>query len=304
MAELGEFALIEQLIQGRAQQPAVLLGPGDDAAVIAAPDGRYVVTADMLVQDRHFRLDWSSPAQIGRKAIAQNAADIAAMGARPVAFTVALGLPGETSTAFVRELTDGMWAELERCGGSITGGDLVRSPFIVISVTAHGDLAGHAAIRRSGARTGHLVAVAGKLGYSAAGMELLRQGRADFPALIAAHQAPRPDYQLAQTAPASAMCDVSDGLLADAGHLAAASGVRIDLDPESLTDPVLIAAAGLLGHDWRHWALAGGEDHAFLATFAQVPPSWRVIGSVHPGTGVTVAGTPWTGPHGWESFTS
>src|SRR5690606_8407089 len=101
VAELGEFGLIERINTGRTQAPAVLLGPGDDAALLAAPRGRFVVTTDMLVQDRHFRLDWSSPYEIGRKAIAQNAADVVAMGAVPTAFVVALGCPGETPLALI-----------------------------------------------------------------------------------------------------------------------------------------------------------------------------------------------------------
>ncbi|UGT64896.1 thiamine-monophosphate kinase [Nocardia asteroides] len=172
--ELGEFALIARINAGRAQAPGVLLGPGDDAAVLAAPDGRLAVTTDMLVQNRHFRLDWSAPAEIGRKAIAQNAADVVAMGAVPTAFVVALGCPGETPVAVIDGLTAGMWAEAGRaCGASIAGGDLVRSPELVISVTAFGDLEGRAPVLRSGSRAGDVVAVAGRLGWSAAGLDIL-----------------------------------------------------------------------------------------------------------------------------------
>lgn len=121
MRELGEFALIDRINAGRVQARGVLLGPGDDAALVAAPDGRFVVTTDMLVQDRHFRLDWSSPEDIGRKAIAQNAADVVAMGAVPTAFVVALGCPADTPLEVVDGLADGMWAEAVRVGGSIAG---------------------------------------------------------------------------------------------------------------------------------------------------------------------------------------
>ncbi|MBX9641986.1 MAG: thiamine-phosphate kinase, partial [Mycobacteriaceae bacterium] len=108
---MGEFAVIERLVRDRRQPAAVMIGPGDDGAVVAAGDGRTVVSTDMLVQDRHFRLDWSSPYDVGRKAIAQNAADIEAMGARPTAFVVGFGAPGATPGAQVSALVDGMWDE-------------------------------------------------------------------------------------------------------------------------------------------------------------------------------------------------
>ena len=148
---------------GRRQPDGVTVGPGDDAAVVAMPDGRVVVTTDMLVEGRHFRLDWSTPHDVGRKAIAQNAADVESMGASTTAFVVAFGAPQDTSVAQVQELGDGMWLEAGQFGAGIVGGDLVASPQWVISVTALGDLAGRAPVLRSGARPGSAVAVAGSL---------------------------------------------------------------------------------------------------------------------------------------------
>lgn len=116
LRQLGEFAVIDRLVAGRRQPAAVTLGPGDDAALVTTGDGRVVVSTDMLVQDRHFRLDWSTPHDIGRKAIAQNAADIEAMGARPTAFVVGFGAPGQTAAAQVDALVDGMWDEAQRVG--------------------------------------------------------------------------------------------------------------------------------------------------------------------------------------------
>ncbi|MBF6173721.1 thiamine-phosphate kinase [Nocardia blacklockiae] len=310
MRELGEFALIARMNGGRRQSSGVLLGPGDDAAVVAAPAGRYVVSTDMLVQDRHFRLDWSAPRDIGRKAIAQNAADVVAMGAAPSAFVVSLGCPADTPVAFVDEFVEGMWAEARRAGGSIAGGDLVRSPLLVISVTAFGDPPDRPVLR-SGARPGDIVAVAGRLGWSAAGLAVLASG-ADpekFPEVVAAHRVPQPPYDTVLGMPAAAaitaMADVSDGLLADLGHLAEASAVSIDVDSAALADPALRPVADLLGADPLGWALTGGEDHAFAATFAagqQLPEGWRAVGRVAAGTGVTVDGASWDGPGGWESF--
>ena len=355
--ELGEFALIERINAGRVQAPGVLLGPGDDAAVVAAPDGRFVVTTDMLVQDRHFRLDWSDPCDIGRKAIAQNAADVVAMGAVPTAFVVALGCPADTPLDLVDGLTDGMWAEARRAGGSIAGGDMVRSPQLVISVTAFGDLNGRAPITRAGARVGDTVAVVGRLGWSAAGLTVLSAGfePADdfFAEVLAAHRVPQPPYSAVlavvadsaagvadSRAPESAgalgsehigvsehteqfgsegvigsaaewsavptsLTDISDGLLADLGHIAAASGVAIDIHSKALRDPALTKIARRLDADAAQWILTGGEDHAFVGTWPaqrELPHGWVPIGRVLAGHGVTVDGVRHTGSGGWESF--
>ncbi len=310
MRELGEFALIERINARRVQAPAVLLGPGDDAALIAAPDGRFVVTTDMLVEGRHFRRDWSRPREIGRKAIAQNAADVVAMGAAPTAFVVALGCPAETPVVVIDELADGMWAEAARAGGSIAGGDLVRSPELVVSVTAFGDLRGGAPVTRSGARVDDTVAVAGRLGWSAAGLAALTAGAdaEEFAEALAAHRVPQPPYE-AVLGPSwragHALTDISDGLLADLGHIAEASGVAIDLDAAALRDPALDTLARRLDADATQWILAGGEDHAFAGTWprgADLPEGWRAIGRVTAGSGVTVDGAPHRGGSGWESF--
>ncbi|MFQ6327822.1 thiamine-phosphate kinase [Nocardia sp. CWNU-33] len=362
MRELGEFALIERINAGRVQTRAVLLGPGDDAALVAAPDGRFVVTTDMLVQGRHFRLDWSSPHDIGRKAIAQNAADVVAMGAVPTAFVVALGCPADTPVEVIDGLTDGMWAEAARAGGSIAGGDLVLSPEIVLSVTAFGDLRGRAPLTRAGARVGDTVAVAGRLGWSAAGLAVLTTAVdptiETFADVVAAHRVPQPPYATVldalsdsagghdagesgpdappedgvlgsnheppqsrgaavfgsgvigsaghrtRTAP-NALTDVSDGLLADLGHIAEASRVAIDLHSAALRDAALEEIARQLDADAAQWILTGGEDHAFVATWPQerfLPAGWVPIGRVLAGHGVTVDGAPRPGAGGWESF--
>ncbi|PXX64131.1 thiamine-phosphate kinase [Nocardia tenerifensis] len=302
--------MIERINRGRVQASGVLLGPGDDAALVAAPDGRFVVTTDMLVQDRHFRLDWSSPEDIGRKAIAQNAADVVAMGAWPSAFVVALGCPADTALEFVDGLSDGMWAEAARAGASIAGGDLVRSRELVISVTAFGDLRGGAAITRAGARVGDTVAVAGRLGWSAAGLAILTAGSRpdDVAEALAAHRVPQPPYAAVLdtvTTGVTALTDVSDGLLADLGHIAESSGVAIDLDSAALRDPALERLAARMDADAAQWILTGGEDHAFAGTWSpetDLPAGWTPIGRVCAGHGVTVDGATRPGDAGWESF--
>lgn len=309
LAQVGEFALIARLVAGRRQSDAVTVGPGDDAAVLSAPDGRTVVSTDMLVAGRHFRLDWSTPNDVGRKSIAQNAADIEAMGARPTAFVVAFGAPSDTPAEQVLALADGMWQEAESMGAGIAGGDLVSAPQWVISVTVLGDLEGREPVRRSGAGPGDVVAVAGDLGRSAAGFELWRNDIERFDELRRRHIAPRPPYGQGRVAAengATAMTDVSDGLLADLGHIAEASGIGIDLSTAALAADrdALAGAAEAVGADAWAWILGGGEDHALVATFPDAPPpGWRVIGRAHDGAqGVSVDGAVWQGNTGWQSF--
>ncbi|ORV18309.1 thiamine-monophosphate kinase [Mycobacterium celatum] len=303
--------MIGRLVRRRGQPPTVALGPGDDAAVVRADDGRVVVSTDMLVESRHFRLDWSTPHDVGRKAIAQNAADIEAMGARPTAFVASFGAPPETPVAEVDALADGMWEEAERVGAGIAGGDLVGSPQWVVSVTVLGDLAGRAPVLRSGARPGSAVAVTGELGWSAAGYALWCNGISDFDNFRRRHLVPQPPYgqgRVAAEAGAQAMIDVSDGLVGDLRHLAEASGVGVDLSTAALTSDrdALRGAADAMATDPWSWVLGGGEDHALVAAFAgPVPDGWRVIGRVLDGPArVLVDGAEWQGYAGWESFGS
>lgn len=305
----GEFAVIEALVRGRVHPAGVSVGPGDDAAVVHTPDGRVVVTTDMLVEGSHFRLDWSAPHDVGRKAVAQNAADIEAMGARTTALVVAFGAPSDTATASALQLADGMWQEAAELGAGIVGGDLVDAPQWVVSVTALGDLQGRDPVLRSGARAGSVIAVTGTLGRSAAGLALYRAGVDGFDEMRRSHRVPRPPYgqgRAAAEAGALAMTDVSDGLLADLGHLAAASGVQFDLRREALSGDVeaVTPAAQAAGADPWSLVLAGGEDHALVACFPDSPPpGWRAVGRVRDGTaGVLVDGRPWAGAVGWQSF--
>jgi thiamine-monophosphate kinase len=310
VAELGEFGLIARVTASRGLPPAALLGPGDDAAVLVAADGRVVVTTDVLVEGVHFRLDWSTPHQIGRKAVAANLADVAAMGAVPTALVVGLAAPGTTPVSTVDGLAAGMWEEAEKGGTGIVGGDVVSSAELVVSVTVLGDLQGRAPITRAGARPGDLLGLRGRLGWSVAGLAMLRRGLQAPPAVVDAHRVPEPPYGAgpqAAVAGATSMIDISDGLLADAGHLAAASGVGIDIDSAAMPVPAeLVDVASVLGADVRHWVLTGGEDHALLATFparAALPAGWIALGTVREGYGVTVNGEGYEVlPAGWEHF--
>ncbi|MGH3835014.1 MAG: thiamine-phosphate kinase [Pseudonocardiaceae bacterium] len=310
VADLGEFGLIARITAGRRLAPATLLGPGDDAAVLAAADGRVVVSTDVLVEGVHFRLDWSTPHQVGRKAVAANLADVAAMGAVPTGLVVGLAVPGRTSVSTVDDLADGMWEEAGRAGVGVVGGDVASSAELVVSVTALGDLQGRAPVTRAGARRGDVLGLCGRLGWSAAGLAVLRRGFRSPLAVVGAHRVPEPPYGAgpqAAAAGATAMIDISDGLLADAGHLADASNVSIDIDSAALPVPSrLVEVASALGADARHWVLTGGEDHALLASFPAgiaLPAGWTVLGTVREGRGVTVDGRPYDVlPAGWEHF--
>lgn len=309
VAQLGEFGLIRRVTEGRAQSQATLVGPGDDAAVLSAPDGRVVATTDVLVQDVHFRLDWSNPHQVGRKAIAVNLADIAAMGAVPTGVLVGLGCSPSVATNVIDDLAAGMWEEAHKVGIGVIGGDMVTSNALTISVSALGDLQGRAPVTRDAAQPGDVVAVAGRLGWAAAGLAVLARGFRSPVAVVGAQRVPEPPYDAgprAAAAGASAMVDISDGLLADLGHIAESSNVAIDVRSESVEIPQrLIEVASALGANPRHWVLTGGEDHALAATFPNqrdVPEGWHTIGMVTSGSGVTVDGAMYDQEAGWQHW--
>lgn len=310
VAETGEFAMIKAVTEGRRQPPGTLLGPGDDAAVVAAPDGRVVASTDVLVQGVHFRLDWSSPEQVGRKAVAVNLADIVAMGAVPTTVLVGLACPSDTPASLVAELVDGMWAEAVKAGIGVSGGDMVRADQLVISITALGDLGDREPVTRAGARPGDVVAVCGRLGWAAAGLAVLGRGFRSPVGVVNAQRVPEPPYEagrLAALAGATAMIDVSDGLLADLGHIGASSGVGIDVRTADLDVPTrLVEVGAALGADPVQWVLTGGEDHALAATFppfTELPDGWRAIGvATMAESGITVDGKPYSGNGGWTHW--
>jgi thiamine-monophosphate kinase len=311
LAALGEVAALARVFPRLPDSSATLVGPGDDAAVLSAPDGRFVATTDMMIHGPDFRLAWSSPFDLGWKAAASNLSDVAAMGATPTALLVALAVPPEIEIGFLERFADGLRAACAELapGCGVVGGDLSVSGTLTIAVTAVGDLAGRAPVLRSGARPGDMVAVSGPLGLAAAGLRLLFAEAVDEhgvpdparvgplaaaqPEALAAQLRPRPpvaDGVLAATAGATAMLDISDGLALDARRMASASAVAIDLSR---------AAVGSAE------ALSGGEDHALLAAFpaaVELPGDFRPIGRVLDGAGLFVDGLRFDERGGWDPF--
>jgi len=293
LASLGENESLRRTIGRLIQGDKALVGPGDDAAVVSTTDNKFVVTTDTMIEDHDFRLDWSTGFDLGFKAVASNVADVAAMGAVPIALTVAIALPGSTDIKFLEDFADGLNAGIDALapGAAVVGGDLASSEKVFISVTAHGELNGLAPVLRSGAKVGDIVAVAGTLGRAAAGLALLQSdtdAKSAFYDLVNIQLRPQPPITagvIANKAGATSMLDVSDGLAKDATRIAKASGVTLKIDSSALLGfiAVLEQAAMRLDLDAKNWVLFGGEDHSLLATFPQgveIPREFKPIGTV------------------------
>lgn len=310
LADAGEFGLIAELVSRFHQGEQVLVGPGDDAAVLRVRDGHVVVSTDLLVEGNHFRRDWVSATDVGHRAAAQNLSDINAMGGRATSLTIGLAAPADLPVQWALDFADGFAAECAKVGASVVGGDLTRSDAIVVAVTVIGSCR-QAPVLRSGAQPGDVVALAGRQGWSAGGLAVLGRGFRSPRVLVEAYRRPEPPYDAgaaAGAAGATAMIDVSDGLVADAGHLAEDSGVAIDLRRDAFEVPEPLEAVGAATNsDPLSFVLSGGEDHALLATFpdeASVPQGWTVVGTVSDGEpgSVTVDGAAYDGPSGWSHF--
>jgi thiamine-monophosphate kinase len=308
LADIGEFRLIRALTDLFGQGEQVLLGPGDDAAVLSCPDGRVVVSTDLHVDTRHFRRDWASAGDIGRRVAAANLSDISAMGGRATALTIGLAAPRDLPADWALELARGIAEECGLVGASVVGGDLTAADQVMVAVTALGQVAGDPVLR-SGARPGDVLALAGRQGWAAGGLAVLARGFRSPRVLVDAYRRPEPPYAAGPEAAAlgaTAMIDVSDGLLADVGHVAEASGVAVDVrtDAFEVAEP-LRAVGAALGADPMRFILTGGDDHALAATFppdVALPEGWTRIGEVLAGDGVTVDGAAYDGPTGHTHF--
>jgi thiamine-monophosphate kinase len=307
IGDLGEFGLIDRLREHIGDNRHVLLGSGDDAAHISTNDGSFLVSTDLLIEGRHFRRDWSTAHDVGRKAAASNLSDINAMGGVATALTVGFGAPADLPAAWAVEMVKGFEEECALVGAHIVGGDVTASDAIVIAVTAMGDAP--RPVRRSGALPGDVVAFAGDLGLAAAGFATLSRGFRSPKAAVEAHRVPHPPYSAgpqAARAGATSMTDVSDGLIADLTHLAESSGVHIDLDSSAFQIPEAVSTvAEALGRSAIDFVLNGGDSYALVATFSSettLPPEWTRIGVVADGAGVTVDGSDYAGPAGHQHF--
>lgn len=306
--EVGEFTMIAHLVAQFEQGAGVLVGPGDDAALVAAPGERTLLCTDVLVDGRHFRRDWAEAPDVGRRAAAQSLADIAAMGGRATAVTLGVVAPADLPAAWLVAMAQGLAEECASVGASVVGGDLTRGDQLVLSVTATGAVE-RDPVRRDGARPGDVVALRGRQGWAAAGLAVLGRGFRSPRVLVEAYRRPEVPYPAGPEAAglgATAMVDVSDGLLADLGHVAEASGVAIDVRTDAFEiDEPLQAVGAALGVDPLGFVLGGGDDHALAATFPAgvvLSEGWRVIGAVADGAGVTVDGAEYDGPTGFRHF--
>lgn len=307
LSEAGEFPLIDRLVDVFPQGEQVLVGPGDDAAVLRIRTGHVVVSTDVLVEGRHFRREWASAEDIGHRAAAANLSDINAMGGRAHSLTIGLAAPRDLPAAWAVEFARGFADECSLVGASVVGGDLTSADSLVVAVTVLGACT-QSPVLRSGASPGDVLALCGRQGWAAAGLAVLGRGFRSPRVLVEAYRRPTPPYDAgpaAAEAGATSMIDVSDGLLAEARHLAESSDVAIDVRRDAFEVPEpLHAVAAATGADPLTFLLGGGDDHALLATFptADVPEGWLVIGSVSEGSGVTVDGGAYDGPTGWTHF--
>lgn len=275
----------------------VVVGIGDDAAVLTSPRQKSVITTDMAVEGVHFRREWSTPDEIGQKITAANLADVYAMGATPEHLVVAIALTGQESMVWIKELARGIEIEARSCDVLVVGGDIVRGPVITISITAIGQV--DRPILRSSARVGDQVVVSNLPGWSAAGLFLL-QHKINVSSLeparcveraLAQFRAPAVRYSDAiALRNAHAMCDISDGLLIQAGQMATQTKFVLDSDLIRLHPDFgdLTGLAAQVGADVWDWIAAGGEDHVFLATGTDL--AGYAIGEVKQGNGVELKG--------------
>jgi thiamine-monophosphate kinase len=292
LADLGESEILARIFPRLPESADTLVGPGDDCAVMTAADGRFVITTDMMVQGPDFRLEWSSGHDLGVKAAATNLADVAAMGARPTGMVVSIAAPAETTVSFMEDVADGLRdACLELAPGcGVVGGDLSVSSVLTFSVTAFGDLEGREPLLRSGAQVGDVIAVVGRLGLAGMGLAALFAGvRATARhSALQAQLAPMPPISqgvVGALAGAHTAMDISDSLVMDAGRIARASNVIMQLDEQ-----IIDALAGNLAIEMavdaaraRQAILFAGEDHALLMTFsaeALLPEGFLAIGTV------------------------
>jgi len=299
----SEAELIAALSEVFSQSdPNLIVGIGDDGAVIKANSKNLVAATDMAVEGVHFKRQWSSLFEIGGKVTAANLADIYAMGGVPKYLLVSAGLTSDFGVTEITELAKGIAAEAALVGAAVIGGDISKSEQLVISISVFGEV--EKPITRSGAKIGDQVIISGLPGKSAAGLFQLLRGEKDSQ-YISAHKKPILDYATADNFKnVNSMCDVSDGLLSELTHIAEASKVGIEIDSKLIAAlPPFNELAGLDESQVWNWILSGGEDHVFLATTStNLPEGAIVIGKVVAGSKVSVKGIPDLPTAGFRHF--
>jgi thiamine-monophosphate kinase len=267
-SEAGLIAQLRDLFH-TSFQTGVEIGIGDDAAVVLASNKKLVATVDMAVEDIHFKREWSTPFQIGAKLTTANLADIFAMGATPKYLLVAAAITEVNNSQMVIELAKGIRSVADKFEVAVIGGDLSRAEKMSLSITALGEIS-EKPITRSGAKVGDIVYVSALPGLSAAGLAILTRGLDRPRYVVEAHLNPKLSAPNKLIQVATSMCDISDGLVTDASHIASASTVRINLSKNKLISGSdfkdLAELAVELGEQVFDWILTGGEDHFFLAT--------------------------------------
>lgn len=270
LSQLGEFGLIDRIRRQVADTSSVALGIGDDCAATIPPPGELLLTSkDLLIEDVHFRLDWTDMYHLGRKSAAVNLSDIAAMGGKPNHLFLGVGLPQTLTEAEIDAFTSGFLDETNAAGATLCGGDTCRSNgSLLISVTVQGSISAEHLVCRHGAQHGDLIYVSGTIGDSALALAQLQRGETPSDYFAQRHHSPTPRLKLgqalAQRRLATAMIDVSDGIFSDLGHILEQSHLGAQLIQQQL--PLSDAARQHLKHTPRDSdiAMRGGEDYELL----------------------------------------
>lgn len=319
MPVLDEFSLIQRFFTPTVSPASVLLGVGDDCALLTVPPGEVLaVSIDTQVSGVHFPVDAEAGA-VASRVLRCAVSDLAAMGAAPLGFTIALTLPA-VDEAWLSNFSEGLLNTAQTLQCPLVGGDTTRGP-LCISVQVHGSVPPTHALRRDGAQVGDVVWVSGSLGDGAAALAVL-EGRLSVPMDAAAWLKNRfyqpgidIDLGVALRGVATACIDVSDGLLADFGHIARASGVAAEIDVATVPiSPVWATIAGTT--QARQWALTGGDDYRLCftapasaqAALCAAHHSVMPIGRIVAGQGVFVRDEngmrPVAGPAGFQHFSA
>jgi len=282
----------------------LIVGIGDDGAVVNAPKNKIVMSTDMAVEGVDFKREWSSFKEIGAKITAANLADIYAMGGVPKYLLVSTGIPENLTLSQILDLAKGIKAEADLVGCSVIGGDISRAKELVISIAAFGEVENP--VTRAGAKVGDKVFISNLPGFSAAGLAQLKIGVRESKYLNL-HKKPIVPYALgAKFANSNALVDVSDGLLSECAHIANSSKVGIELEGKLISEiegfSELAKVAKEMGIDVWQWILTGGEDHVFLGTDEELPDGSLEIGRVISGSGVKVNGASEIKNLGWRHF--